>query len=149
MACRVAERVKVDPTTADGVAVVWLNRPVITLGIPRQPAQPPSCPIAAAVCRDREQPRFQIAGVAVVLEVMEQLEERLLHDVLGIAGVAQHASAEAIQPRAMFLKQPQRLGLRIDSGRCRAERSVNGFHPTTRDRSHSGSWMLNGEEPGL
>ena len=85
-----------------------------------------------------------IPGVAAVLQVMKQLEERLLHDVLAVAGVVQHAPAEAIQRRAVFLKQPQRFGLRIDRGQHRGTRTIDGLHHAPRNRSHSGSWWWNG-----
>ena len=118
---------------------VGIDGPFVTRGRPRQPSHAPPRPIAARICRDGKQPGFQIAGIAAVLQVVQQLEERLLHDVLGISGVAQHAAAEAIQRGAVFLKQPQRLGLRIDGGRRRGKRWVSGLHPATRNRSHIGS----------
>ncbi len=74
--------------------------------------------------RDREQPAAQVRPIPAVLEMPQELEERLLHAVFGVFGAMKQDQGEAVDRRAMRLEQvPGRIG-----------RALSRFHVNDRHR---------------
>ena len=77
---------------------------------PGHPAPPPPLPVARRVRRHREQPAAQVGRVAAGLEMAQELQKRLLDDVLGVLVVPDQDHGEAVDRRAVRLEQvPRRL----------------------------------------
>src|SRR5688572_16637748 len=58
----------------------------VELLAPGQPPHAPPPPIAAGIDGYFEEPRPKVRAVAVTLEMLQQLEKRLLDDVIGVIG---------------------------------------------------------------
>ena len=104
----------------------------VVIGRPRDKAKAPTLAIAGRVGRHREQPAPDVVEVPAAAKMPEQLQERLLNDILGILVMPEEHHREPVDGRAMLLEQP-----------ARHERRVCAGHHACRPRYNAGAgWFV-------